>query len=96
MNACMVLLGLGGITFCGYKVYQAWQGKAGIPFGTIVGGALGGAIGAGIGSAVAGDDQQRADGDEKEKPRPNVGGVFFWGLCGLMWLFLTVAGFISE
>lgn len=80
----MVLLGVAGVVFCGFKVRSAWQGRSGIPIGTILGGMLFGAMGAGVGGAIAGDD------DKKEK-KPNVGGVIFWILGGLVWLAIMIA-----
>ena len=89
MNAFMVFFGLLGVAFCSYKVYRAWQGKAGIPFGTILGGAVGGMAGAAVGHALA-------DDDEEKKARPNVAGLIFWAICGLLWVGITIGGFVSE
>lgn len=43
MNIALILFGLAGFAYCAYKVYLAWQGKAGIPFGAIIGGGIGAA-----------------------------------------------------
>jgi hypothetical protein len=79
------LLGLLGVAFCINKVYYAWQGMEGIPFGIIFGGALGGMGGAMVGNVLAGDS------GEKQKAPPNIGGLFFWGICSLIWVIITIA-----
>jgi len=37
MNPIMVILGFAGVVFCALKVRSAWQGKSGVPIGTIIG-----------------------------------------------------------
>jgi hypothetical protein len=89
MNGFMVLFGLLGVVFCAFKIRSAWQGKSGVPIGTLLGGGLFGALGAGVGGAVAGDD-------DKKGSKPNIGGLIFWGLCGLVWLAITIGGFAAK
>jgi uncharacterized membrane protein (DUF4010 family) len=88
MNPFLVLFGLSGVAFCGYKVYRAWQGKAGIPFGTMFGGVLGGTPGAMVGALA--DDRE-----EKKRTHPNAAGLIFWAVCGLVWVGITI-GLVSE
>ena len=61
------LLGIAATVFCGAKIRSAWRGKAGVPIGTLIGGALLGPLGAGVGGGLAGDD-------DKKGTKPNVGG----------------------
>lgn len=89
MNGFMVLFGLAGAVFCGFKIRSAWQGKSGIPIGTIIGGSLLGGMGAGVGGAITGDDDKKGN-------KPNVGGVIFWCVCGLVWLGIMIGGFFTE
>lgn len=89
MNTFLILFGLTGTVLCNFKVRSAWRGEAGVPIGTIIGGMLLGPIGAGLGSAAAGDDNKNSD-------EPNVGGMIFWCLVGLVWLGMMIAGFAGE
>jgi len=85
----MFVFGLSGVVFCGLKVRSAWQGKAGVPIGTIIGGALFGVLGAGVGNAIAGNN-------DRYRTKPNIGGVIFWSFCCLVWVAIMTGSLFAE
>jgi len=79
MEPFIALFFLFGISFGIYKVYRAWQVKAGIPIGLILGGV--------IGHCLLGDTKTN-------KPRPNIGGLVFWGFVLFTWIGFLFIGLI--
>lgn len=81
MDPIIALMFIFGISFGSYKVYRAWQGKAGIPVGLLLGGILG--------HCLLGDTKNG-------KPGPNIGGLVFWGLVLFSWIGFLFIGLIYS
>lgn len=89
MDVIMRLLGLGGLVFSILKISSAWEGKSGVPIGTLIGGALVGPLGARVGGAAAGEDAKEGKGS-------NIGGLIFYVILALIWGAIMIAGFSAE